>query len=227
MKVGAAPDLRLGVSAGSAEQIHFARPRCRVWGRAACFAEWLAVFILPCGRFGPEAAAVVEGKGINKLANGGEIRILLGIEQRAVRPEVTSGSWARLPAQSPREGWDPKARQGAPPQRFWFGPMDPFDAVFPSATPAGYSTVTFDGTPNYGHTPSHHAAQFPNHSFKHEDPMGQQGSLGKQAGLVRGPSPLLPGDPVRQTHHACPNEFPTHSTLGREKRTCTGILRNN
>ncbi|XP_048215477.1 Wilms tumor protein isoform X4 [Perognathus longimembris pacificus] len=44
----------------------------------------------------------------------------------------------------------------------------------------GYSTVTFDGTPSYGHTPSHHAAQFPNHSFKHEDPMGQQGSLGEQ-----------------------------------------------
>ncbi|XP_054297597.1 Wilms tumor protein isoform X4 [Pongo pygmaeus] len=44
----------------------------------------------------------------------------------------------------------------------------------------GYSTVTFDGTPSYGHTPSHHAAQFPNHSFKHEDPMGQQSSLGEQ-----------------------------------------------
>ncbi|XP_070129606.1 Wilms tumor protein isoform X5 [Equus przewalskii] len=44
----------------------------------------------------------------------------------------------------------------------------------------GYSTVTFDGTPSYGHAPSHHAAQFPNHSFKHEDPMGQQGSLGEQ-----------------------------------------------
>ncbi|XP_061057528.1 Wilms tumor protein isoform X1 [Eubalaena glacialis] len=44
----------------------------------------------------------------------------------------------------------------------------------------GYSTVTFDGTPSYSHTPSHHAAQFPNHSFKHEDPMGQQGSLGEQ-----------------------------------------------
>ncbi|KAM7327642.1 hypothetical protein ACRRTK_014009 [Alexandromys fortis] len=44
----------------------------------------------------------------------------------------------------------------------------------------GYSTVTFDGAPSYGHTPSHHAAQFPNHSFKHEDPMSQQGSLGEQ-----------------------------------------------
>lgn len=43
---------------------------------------------------------------------------------------------------------------------------------------AGYSTVAFDGTPSYGHTPSHHAAQFTNHSFKHEDPISQQPSLG-------------------------------------------------
>ncbi|XP_060118634.1 Wilms tumor protein isoform X2 [Heteronotia binoei] len=44
----------------------------------------------------------------------------------------------------------------------------------------GYGTVAFDGTPSYGHTPSHHAAQFTNHSFKHEDPIGQQTSLGDQ-----------------------------------------------
>ncbi|KAM5137866.1 Wilms tumor protein isoform 4-T4 [Mantella aurantiaca] len=44
----------------------------------------------------------------------------------------------------------------------------------------GYSAVAFDGTPSYGHTPSHHTAQFPNHSFKHEDPMTQQSSLGDQ-----------------------------------------------
>ncbi|XP_056659766.1 Wilms tumor protein [Monodelphis domestica] len=50
----------------------------------------------------------------------------------------------------------------------------------PTIRNQGYSTVTFDGTPSYGHTPSHHAAQFPNHSFKHEDPIGQQGSLGEQ-----------------------------------------------
>nr|XP_012307710.1 Wilms tumor protein isoform X2 [Aotus nancymaae] len=50
----------------------------------------------------------------------------------------------------------------------------------PAIRNQGYSTVTFDGTPSYGHTPSHHAAQFSNHSFKHEDPMGQQGSLGEQ-----------------------------------------------
>ncbi|XP_029438073.1 Wilms tumor protein isoform X9 [Rhinatrema bivittatum] len=43
----------------------------------------------------------------------------------------------------------------------------------------GYSTVAFDGTPSYGHTP-HHAAQFTNHSFKHEDAISQQPSLGDQ-----------------------------------------------
>ncbi|KAM9302320.1 Wilms tumor protein isoform 1-T1 [Gastrophryne carolinensis] len=41
----------------------------------------------------------------------------------------------------------------------------------------GYSAVAFDGTPSYGHTPSHHTAQFSNHSFKHEDPITQQTSL--------------------------------------------------
>ncbi|XP_069596646.1 Wilms tumor protein isoform X5 [Ranitomeya imitator] len=44
----------------------------------------------------------------------------------------------------------------------------------------GYSAMAFDGTPSYGHTPSHHTAQFPNHSFKHEDPISQQTSLGEQ-----------------------------------------------
>lgn len=49
---------------------------------------------------------------------------------------------------------------------------------------AGYGTVAFDGTPSYGHTPSHHAAQFANHSFKHEDPIGQQTSLGNSAKIL-------------------------------------------
>ncbi|XP_075044150.1 Wilms tumor protein isoform X3 [Mixophyes fleayi] len=44
----------------------------------------------------------------------------------------------------------------------------------------GYSAVAFDGTPSYGHTPSHHTAQFSNHAFKHEDPISQQTSLGDQ-----------------------------------------------
>ncbi|XP_062476297.1 Wilms tumor protein isoform X6 [Pezoporus occidentalis] len=51
----------------------------------------------------------------------------------------------------------------------------------------GYSTVAFDGTPSYGHTPSHHAAQFTNHSFKHEDPISQQPSLGEQQYSVPAP----------------------------------------
>nr|XP_023418528.1 Wilms tumor protein isoform X1 [Cavia porcellus] len=50
----------------------------------------------------------------------------------------------------------------------------------PTIRNQGYSTVTFDGTPGYSHTPSHHAGQLPSHSFKHEDPMGQQGTLGEQ-----------------------------------------------
>lgn len=43
----------------------------------------------------------------------------------------------------------------------------------------GYSAVAFDGATNYGHTPSHHTSQFPNHSFKHEDPITQQSNMGK------------------------------------------------
>lgn len=77
-----------------------------------------------------------------------------------------------------------------------------------STVPTGYSTVTFDGTPSYGHTPTHHAAQFTNHSFKHEDPMGQQGSLGKQAGMMCGPSTLL-------LRYFPPPQFPPYSKLGK------------
>ncbi|MGH0133239.1 UNVERIFIED_CONTAM: hypothetical protein FKN15_005616 [Acipenser sinensis] len=50
----------------------------------------------------------------------------------------------------------------------------------PATRNQGYSTVGFDGTPNYGHTPSHHTSQFSNHSFKHEDPMSQQPTIGDQ-----------------------------------------------
>ncbi|XP_060740838.1 WT1 transcription factor a isoform X5 [Tachysurus vachellii] len=44
----------------------------------------------------------------------------------------------------------------------------------------GYSAVSFDGATNYGHTPSHHASQFPNHPFKHEDAIPQQSNMGEQ-----------------------------------------------
>ncbi|XP_060783040.1 WT1 transcription factor a isoform X1 [Neoarius graeffei] len=44
----------------------------------------------------------------------------------------------------------------------------------------GYGAVSFDGATNYGHTPSHHASQFPNHPFKHEDTIPQQSNMGEQ-----------------------------------------------
>ncbi|KAG1938848.1 wilms tumor 1b [Pimephales promelas] len=44
----------------------------------------------------------------------------------------------------------------------------------------GYGTVAFDGTPSYGHTPSHHTPPFPNNTFKHEDPMSPQSTMGEQ-----------------------------------------------
>ncbi|XP_036390971.1 WT1 transcription factor a isoform X2 [Megalops cyprinoides] len=50
----------------------------------------------------------------------------------------------------------------------------------PASRNQGYSTVAFDGPPSYGHTPSHHPSQFPNHSFKHEDPIPQQTNMGEQ-----------------------------------------------
>lgn len=49
---------------------------------------------------------------------------------------------------------------------------------------AGYSAVAFDGAGNYGHTPTHHSSQFSNHSFKHEDALAQQSTMGKKAGCT-------------------------------------------
>lgn len=49
---------------------------------------------------------------------------------------------------------------------------------------AGYSAVAFDSAGNYGHTPTHHGSQFPNHSFKHEDALAQQSTMGKKTGRV-------------------------------------------
>ncbi|XP_078405560.1 Wilms tumor protein homolog A-like isoform X1 [Cetorhinus maximus] len=57
----------------------------------------------------------------------------------------------------------------------------------PAARNQGYSAVTFDGTPGYGHTPSHHTPQFSNHAFKHEDPINQQSSIGEQQYTVPPP----------------------------------------
>lgn len=103
-------------------------------------------------------------------------------------------AWAGLRAHSPGSWWSDVTLRWDPLGEGWGARCSswvlvqthslglPADAVLLSSAPTGYSTVTFDGTPSYGHTPSHHAAQFPNHSFKHEDPMGQQGTLGKQEG---------------------------------------------
>uniref|UniRef100_A0AAV2L544 C2H2-type domain-containing protein n=1 Tax=Knipowitschia caucasica TaxID=637954 RepID=A0AAV2L544_KNICA len=44
----------------------------------------------------------------------------------------------------------------------------------------GYGTVAFDGASNYSHTPTHHSSQFSNHSFKHEDALTQQNTMGEQ-----------------------------------------------
>lgn len=72
MKVGArSPDLRLRVSAGSAEQIHFARPRCPR-ARATVFvfggeelslaSSWQFSYFT-CLRFGSGAADTVGDEG--------------------------------------------------------------------------------------------------------------------------------------------------------------------
>lgn len=71
---------------------------------------------------------------------------------------------------------------------------------------AGYSTVAFDGTPSYGHTPSHHAAQFTNHSFKHEDPISQQPSLGNFS--LRGVRTALPAAGIPLKGRWQPGEDP-------------------
>ncbi|XP_070686292.1 Wilms tumor protein homolog isoform X2 [Pempheris klunzingeri] len=44
----------------------------------------------------------------------------------------------------------------------------------------GYGAVAFDGAGNYSHTPTHHSSQFSNHSFKHEDALTQQSTMGEQ-----------------------------------------------
>uniref|UniRef100_A0A673H7J4 Wilms tumor protein homolog n=1 Tax=Sinocyclocheilus rhinocerous TaxID=307959 RepID=A0A673H7J4_9TELE len=49
----------------------------------------------------------------------------------------------------------------------------------PAPRNQGYGTVALDGAPSYGHTP-HHTPPFPNNTFKHEDPMSPQSSMGKE-----------------------------------------------
>ncbi|XP_070828153.1 WT1 transcription factor a isoform X6 [Chaetodon trifascialis] len=70
-----------------------------------------------------------------------------------------------------------------PPSRMFSNPsyltncMDTQQAV---RNQTAYSTVAFDGASNYSHTPTHHSSQFSNHSFKHEDALTQQSTMGEQ-----------------------------------------------
>nr|XP_046202640.1 Wilms tumor protein homolog isoform X2 [Oncorhynchus gorbuscha] len=48
----------------------------------------------------------------------------------------------------------------------------------PSSRNQGYSA--FDGATNYSHTPTHHSSQFLSHSFKDENSLAQQTSMGEQ-----------------------------------------------
>ncbi|XP_050990383.1 LOW QUALITY PROTEIN: WT1 transcription factor b [Labeo rohita] len=50
----------------------------------------------------------------------------------------------------------------------------------PAPRNQGYGTVALDGAPSYGHTPAHHSPPFPNNTFKHEDPMSPQSTMGEQ-----------------------------------------------
>ncbi|KAF4101697.1 WT1 transcription factor b isoform X1 [Onychostoma macrolepis] len=50
----------------------------------------------------------------------------------------------------------------------------------PAPRNQGYGTVALDGAPSYGHTPAHHTPPFPNNTFKHEDPMSPQSTMGEQ-----------------------------------------------
>ncbi|XP_010874617.1 WT1 transcription factor b isoform X1 [Esox lucius] len=44
----------------------------------------------------------------------------------------------------------------------------------------GYGTVSLDGAPSYGHTPSHQPPQFSSHPFKHEDTLSPPTTMGDQ-----------------------------------------------
>uniref|UniRef100_A0A673MR01 Wilms tumor protein homolog n=1 Tax=Sinocyclocheilus rhinocerous TaxID=307959 RepID=A0A673MR01_9TELE len=50
----------------------------------------------------------------------------------------------------------------------------------PAPRTQGYGTGALDGAPNYGHTPAHHTPPFPINTFKHEDPMSPQSTMGKE-----------------------------------------------
>lgn len=63
----------------------------------------------------------------------------------------------------------------------------------------GYGPVALDGAPSYGHTPAHHMSPYPNHSFKHEDPMSPQSTMGEQQYSIPPPVYGCHSPPERQT----------------------------
>uniref|UniRef100_A0A3B4FQR4 Wilms tumor protein homolog n=1 Tax=Pundamilia nyererei TaxID=303518 RepID=A0A3B4FQR4_9CICH len=70
-----------------------------------------------------------------------------------------------------------------PPSRMFSNPpylTNCMDTQQAARNQTGYSAVAFDGAGNYGHTPTHHSSQFSNHSFKHEDALTQQNTMGEQ-----------------------------------------------
>ncbi|TNN00988.1 hypothetical protein fugu_012234 [Takifugu bimaculatus] len=70
-----------------------------------------------------------------------------------------------------------------PPGRMFSSPSYLTNCVDPqqaTRNQTGYSAVAFDGAGNYGHTPTHHSSQFPNHSFKHEEALVQQSTMAEQ-----------------------------------------------
>uniref|UniRef100_A0A8C2ZK51 WT1 transcription factor a n=1 Tax=Cyclopterus lumpus TaxID=8103 RepID=A0A8C2ZK51_CYCLU len=70
-----------------------------------------------------------------------------------------------------------------PPGRMFSNPpylTNCMDTQQAARNQTGYSAVAFDGAGNYGHTPTHHSSQFPNHSFKHEDALTQQSTMAEQ-----------------------------------------------
>ncbi|XP_069384880.1 WT1 transcription factor a isoform X3 [Paralichthys olivaceus] len=70
-----------------------------------------------------------------------------------------------------------------PPSRMFSNPpylTNCMDTQQAARNQTGYSTVAFDGPGNYGHTPTHHSSQFSNHTFKHEDALTQQNTMGEQ-----------------------------------------------
>ncbi|XP_065813541.1 WT1 transcription factor a isoform X1 [Labrus bergylta] len=70
-----------------------------------------------------------------------------------------------------------------PPSRMFSNPphltncMDTQQAV---RNQTGYSAVAFDGAGNYSQIPTYQGSQFSNHSFKHEDTLTQQSTMGEQ-----------------------------------------------